>query len=73
MKSMQLQLEKFHMFSVASLLKADVTKKQVYFGGIQQETMQDILNVLGFEKGDLPFKYLGVRLYIFQKTYSNAM
>nr|XP_009774876.1 PREDICTED: uncharacterized protein LOC104224858 [Nicotiana sylvestris] len=37
-------------------------KSSVYFGGVNQDVKQQILNYLGFVQGELPFKYLGIPL-----------
>lgn len=60
--------EKFDMFSEALGLKANMTKSQVYFGGVKTNIQTDILLALGYEKGELPFKYLGVPLSIKRLT-----
>lgn len=54
--------KRFEMFSAASGLKANLSKSQVFFGGVKQDIQQQILQVLEFEKGELTFKYLGVSL-----------
>lgn len=54
--------EKFEMFSTASGLKANLSKSKVFFSGVKQNIQQQILQELKFEKGELPFKYLGVPL-----------
>ncbi|PHT65887.1 hypothetical protein T459_30312 [Capsicum annuum] len=54
--------EKFDMFSGASGLKTNMVKSQVYFGGVKTNIQNDILLALGYEKGELLFKYLGVPL-----------
>lgn len=53
--SMNLLRERFDIFSEASGLKAYLTKSQVYFGGVKFHTQTKILEVLGYERGDLPF------------------
>lgn len=52
----------FSQFSAASGLKANLNKSSVYFGGVPIPVQQQILNHLGYEQGQLPFKYLGVPL-----------
>ncbi|XP_019265013.1 PREDICTED: uncharacterized protein LOC109242634 [Nicotiana attenuata] len=46
----------------ASGLRANLDKSSVYFGGVGKDTQLEILNVLGFTKGELPIRYLGVSL-----------
>lgn len=48
------------MFSDASDLKAIILKSQVCFEGINKFTKETILTMLGYEVGELCFKYLGV-------------
>ncbi|XP_075087833.1 uncharacterized protein LOC142169812 [Nicotiana tabacum] len=52
----------FQMFSRVSGLEANVEKSSVYFGGVNQQLQLDILDHLGFLKGELPIRYLGVPL-----------
>ncbi|CAN4077341.1 unnamed protein product [Withania somnifera] len=54
--------EKLNKFLEASGLKANMNKSQMYFGGVDRVTMDRILNILGYEKGELSVKYLGVPL-----------
>ncbi|XP_059315596.1 uncharacterized protein LOC132066268 [Lycium ferocissimum] len=50
------------MFFEASGLKANLNKSQVYFGGVDNDTKEAIISLLGYEIGELPFKYLAVPL-----------
>lgn len=52
----------FDQFSTASGLKANLNKSSVYFGGVDTIEEALILQQLGYVKGDLPFRYLGVSL-----------
>lgn len=52
----------FMEFSKASGLTANLAKNCVYFGGVSAILQQQILEMLGFSKGELPFRYLGVSL-----------
>ncbi|XP_020243132.1 uncharacterized protein LOC109821353 [Asparagus officinalis] len=49
-------------FSAVSGLEANPEKCSVFFGGIDESVKSSINNYLGFSKGVLPFKYLGVPL-----------
>lgn len=60
-KSVQMLRDRFALFSEASGLKANLNKSQVYFGGVDEDTRMNILNLLGYEMGELPFN-LGVPL-----------
>ncbi|XP_074318047.1 uncharacterized protein LOC141654831 [Silene latifolia] len=53
-------LRAFATFSAASGLCLNKEKTEIYFNGVQASTMDDILQISGFKKGSLPFKYLGV-------------
>lgn len=54
--------ECFENFSTASELIANTNKSSIYFGGVTNGVQEQILQLLGFSKGELPFKYLGVPL-----------
>lgn len=62
----------FDKFSCALELQANCDKSSVYFSGVNPQVKQDILNLLGFNEGTLPFKYLGVPL-LSKKTYNQSM
>ncbi|XP_060170867.1 uncharacterized protein LOC132601823 [Lycium barbarum] len=61
-RSAELLYHAFQQFSNASGLIADQSKSCVYFGGVQERVQTEILHVLGFAVGQLPFRYLGVPL-----------
>ncbi|WMV10561.1 hypothetical protein MTR67_003946, partial [Solanum verrucosum] len=48
--------------SKASGLQANTDKSSIYIAGVSDQTKQDIVEVLGFNVGTLPFRYLGVPL-----------
>ncbi|XP_075076562.1 uncharacterized protein LOC142163201 [Nicotiana tabacum] len=52
----------FDQFSIASGVKANLNKSSVYFGGVDNTEQELILQQLGYMKGELPFRYLGVPL-----------
>ncbi|XP_075076335.1 uncharacterized protein LOC142162991 [Nicotiana tabacum] len=52
----------FSQFFEALGLQANLGKSSVYFGGVKQNVKEQILAHMGFEKGSLPFKYLGIPL-----------
>ncbi|XP_021714658.1 uncharacterized protein LOC110682631 [Chenopodium quinoa] len=60
--SIKLLFQAFQKFSKASGLVANLSKSEVYFGGITTELQKDFLDCLGMTAGSLPFKYLGVPL-----------
>ncbi|XP_049405161.1 uncharacterized protein LOC125868574 [Solanum stenotomum] len=49
-------------FSDVLGLQANETKSSIYVVRVTQEVKNDILTLLGFDEGTLPFKYLGVPL-----------
>ncbi|XP_060200123.1 uncharacterized protein LOC132628355 [Lycium barbarum] len=61
-ESIKALLECFQLFSKASGLVANVEKSSIYFGGVSNAEQLLIIRELGFAKGELPFKYLGVPL-----------
>lgn len=52
----------FKKFTQASGLQANLGKSLVYFGGVNQQQQVKIIQLLGYSRGELPFKYLGVPL-----------
>ncbi|XP_049403702.1 uncharacterized protein LOC125867303 [Solanum stenotomum] len=55
-------------FSCASGLKANLDKSCAYFGGVPQRDKDVIIQKLGYNTGELPFKYLGVSLSTMKLT-----
>ncbi|XP_074297095.1 uncharacterized protein LOC141627773 [Silene latifolia] len=53
-------LRSFSTFSNASGLTLNKAKSEIFFNGMSSSVMDNILQVSGFRKGQLPFKYLGV-------------
>lgn len=62
LKSVKAVLEYFQKFFLASGLVANLNKSSIYFGVVSQDIQQQIVYVLGFVKGELPIRYLGVPL-----------
>lgn len=54
--------DKFQCFSKASGLIANLKKSSFYCGGVPNDIQDEIVEVLGFSKGVLPIRYLGVPL-----------
>lgn len=52
----------FRLFTSASGLKANLNKSSIYFGGVNMDTQNAILDEFQVAKGELPFRYLGVSL-----------
>nr|XP_016470233.1 PREDICTED: uncharacterized protein LOC107792518 [Nicotiana tabacum] len=61
-QSVALLQQCFDQFSTTSRPKANLNKSSVYFGGVDTIEQALILQQLGYVKGDLPFRYLGVPL-----------
>lgn len=60
--SVQHLFTQFQCFSKASGLIANQAKSSVYCRGVSTVVQEEILKVLGFSKGELPIRYLGVLL-----------
>ncbi|XP_069147459.1 uncharacterized protein [Solanum lycopersicum] len=52
----------FSQFSQASGLQANLSKSSIYCGGVKKEVRNQIVQQLGYNMEELPFKYLGVPL-----------
>ncbi|XP_062103667.1 uncharacterized protein LOC133814762 [Humulus lupulus] len=50
----------FDDFCSSTGLKANLSKSQVYFGGVLNDNKANLLQILQFEEGTFPLKYLGV-------------
>ncbi|CAK8568831.1 unnamed protein product [Lathyrus sativus] len=55
-------MDKLQTFSQSTGLVVNPAKCRMYFGGVNNETKNDILASTSFMEGDLPFRYLGVPL-----------
>ena len=60
--SVQLLHVKFTVFTVASVLEANLSKSAIYFGGVFGTVKCHIQQTLGYSHGALPFRYLGIPL-----------
>ncbi|XP_074315380.1 uncharacterized protein LOC141651573 [Silene latifolia] len=56
-------LRAFSTFSAASGLSMNKTKSEIYFNGVTDDIMKSIIQISGFQRGTLPFKYLGVPIF----------
>lgn len=56
----QILMEEFRKYYVATALKAHPAKCKLFFGGVQPLVLQEIMQNNDFSQGMLPFKYLGV-------------
>ncbi|XP_047270331.1 uncharacterized protein LOC107874342 [Capsicum annuum] len=61
-ESITLLQHTFQKFSDAPGLQANLDKSPLYVAGVSQEVKSEILHLLGYAEGTLPFKYLGVPL-----------
>lgn len=50
----------FKQFAQASKLQENMGKSSVYFGGVPRDERAEILQLLGYGQGEMPFKYLGI-------------
>lgn len=62
MISMKLLYEYFLQFSQASRLSLNIAKSSIFFGGVPKVAQLAILDNVGFSKGELHVKYLGIPL-----------
>ncbi|CAK8573977.1 unnamed protein product [Lathyrus sativus] len=63
--SVELIMEAFNGFSDSTSLKLNPAKCKIYFGGVDADTKQNIINITNitnFQEGPFPFRYLGVPL-----------
>ncbi|XP_021853707.1 uncharacterized protein [Spinacia oleracea] len=58
--SIYLLLQAFKLFSYSSGLKANQQKSSIYCHGMQEADIQRVVDVSGFSRSILPFRYLGV-------------
>ena len=59
-QSILLLLQAFKLFSNSAGLKANQQKSSVYCHGMPENEVQRVVDVSGFSRSSLPFKYLGV-------------
>lgn len=60
--SVQLAMQKFNEFSEATRLYVNPDKCRAYFGNVDLEVKNHILQATGFKEGPLPFRHLGIPL-----------
>lgn len=70
-QSVQRLFQCFTWYSNAFGLQANIQKCSIYFGGVSERVQEQILDLTGMAKGELPIRYLGVplstkRLFIVQ-------
>lgn len=65
-----LMLQIMNAFYNSTGLFINPTKCNVYFGTVEEEIKQDILESTGFNEGQMPFRYLGVPITC-KKLYVN--
>ena len=59
-KSVKLLMDAFQSFSTSTGLTANFDKSAMVLRGCKEKIEQDILRITGFQKGTLPFRYLGI-------------
>ncbi|XP_070057679.1 uncharacterized protein [Nicotiana tomentosiformis] len=60
--SVGLLYEKFGIFTSVFGLQANQSKSAIYYGGVSEESKQEIQQAIGYRQGELPFRYLGIHL-----------
>lgn len=58
----ELMMSAFNKFTVSTGMRINPSKCHVFFGGVDANTKQDIINLTNFVEGSLPFKYFVVPL-----------
>ncbi|XP_074298801.1 uncharacterized protein LOC141629742 [Silene latifolia] len=66
-------LRAFSIFSVSSALCLNKEKSNIYFNGMCQGSIDNILQVSGFLRGKLPFRYLGMPISSKKLTKNEGM
>ncbi|XP_074291146.1 uncharacterized protein LOC141617914 [Silene latifolia] len=66
-------LRSFATFSATSGLQLNKSKSEIYFNGVSTNNVANILQVSGFQRGTLPFKYLGVPISSQKLTKNEGM
>ncbi|CAK8572900.1 unnamed protein product [Lathyrus sativus] len=61
-KSMEMINGAFKKFYESTWLIVNPSKCKIYYGGVDNTTKEALLNVIGFEEGQLPVRYLGLPL-----------
>ena len=54
----------YNTFSAVSVLKMNKEKTSLYITGVDKVTMNSICKLTGVTMGKLPFRYLGVSIYL---------
>lgn len=57
---MEMILRGLETFSRASGLHTSATKSNIYSANMEEQCIQDICEPIGYQRGALPFRYLGV-------------
>ncbi|XP_058762103.1 uncharacterized protein LOC131635501 [Vicia villosa] len=57
-RSVALMMETFHNFSASTGLRANPTKCKIYTGVLDDSGKQGLLQITGFQSGDLPFNHI---------------
>lgn len=60
--SASILMDSLEMFTHVSCLAPSLTKSKAFFANVDFDVKQTILNIMSFEEGYLPVRYLGVPL-----------
>lgn len=72
LESIKLLMDKVRDFSASTGLKISILKSKIYFGGVDDNTINQIQQETGFAVGNMPFRYLGVPLASKKLTVSQC-
>lgn len=61
-RSVELMMEKFNKFSRSTGMKVNPSKFHIYFGAVDDHTIEEVKKLIGFREGSIPFRYLGIPL-----------
>ncbi|XP_058784355.1 uncharacterized protein LOC131659139 [Vicia villosa] len=60
--SVHMMMDRFKEFSMSTGLQVNPSKCKLYCGGMDDSEKRSVEDIIGFSRGSLPFKYLGIPL-----------